>query len=227
MCHNTCCCFFTVIFGHANLSLLSLQICQLYTLKKKNWPCHAFMSCWLDISKANFNWDVLIPLFFHMLQDEIDFWRDLQKKYLEPLKENKEQQEKIADDLRELRNKVHKEIKYVSMQKVLFMWSCLKYLLWNSKDLFPCCFAFIFLTGYICLFLLQCTLAGGNFLPSGDWWLSLHKDPKNLSQWVLWPNRSVFRRSNRTDVSTGLRNITVNAVFWNVLPQVTKHAHNN
>ncbi|XP_073706288.1 chitin synthase chs-1 [Garra rufa] len=36
---------------------------------------------------------------------EIDFWRELQKKYLEPLKENKEQQEKIADDLRELRNK--------------------------------------------------------------------------------------------------------------------------
>ncbi|KAF4101269.1 hypothetical protein G5714_017701 [Onychostoma macrolepis] len=35
-------------------------------------------------------------------QDEIDFWRELQKKYLEPLKENKEQQEKIADDLREL-----------------------------------------------------------------------------------------------------------------------------
>uniref|UniRef100_A0A673LIX1 chitin synthase n=1 Tax=Sinocyclocheilus rhinocerous TaxID=307959 RepID=A0A673LIX1_9TELE len=42
----------------------------------------------------------------HMLQDEIDFWRELQKKYLEPLKENKEQQEKVADDLRELRNKV-------------------------------------------------------------------------------------------------------------------------
>ncbi|CAM4581301.1 unnamed protein product [Leuciscus chuanchicus] len=38
--------------------------------------------------------------------DEIDFWRELQKKYLEPLKENKEQQEKIANDLRELRNKV-------------------------------------------------------------------------------------------------------------------------
>ncbi|XP_073785916.1 chitin synthase chs-2 isoform X2 [Danio rerio] len=37
--------------------------------------------------------------------DEIDFWIDLQKKYLEPLKENKEQQEKIANDLRELRNK--------------------------------------------------------------------------------------------------------------------------
>uniref|UniRef100_A0A671Q0N1 chitin synthase n=1 Tax=Sinocyclocheilus anshuiensis TaxID=1608454 RepID=A0A671Q0N1_9TELE len=32
--------------------------------------------------------------------------RELQKKYLEPLKENKEQQEKVADDLRELRNKV-------------------------------------------------------------------------------------------------------------------------
>ncbi|XP_052437793.1 chitin synthase chs-1-like [Carassius gibelio] len=38
--------------------------------------------------------------------DEINFWIELQKKYLEPLKENKEQQEKVADDLRELRNKV-------------------------------------------------------------------------------------------------------------------------
>ncbi|KAK9958860.1 hypothetical protein ABG768_010960 [Culter alburnus] len=38
--------------------------------------------------------------------DEIDFWRELLKKYLEPLKENKEEQEKIANDLRELRNKV-------------------------------------------------------------------------------------------------------------------------
>uniref|UniRef100_A0A8C2FVS7 chitin synthase n=1 Tax=Cyprinus carpio TaxID=7962 RepID=A0A8C2FVS7_CYPCA len=51
---------------------------------------------------VNFNSAFLI----HMLQDEIDFWRELQKKYLEPLKENKEQQEKVADDLRELRNKV-------------------------------------------------------------------------------------------------------------------------
>ncbi len=55
-----------------------------------------------------------------MLQDEIDFWIDLQKTYLEPFKENKEQQEKIADDLRELRNKVHK-INKVSV--------CKKYLL--------------------------------------------------------------------------------------------------
>lgn len=107
------------------------------------------------------------------------------------------------------------------------MWSCLKYLLWNSKDLFPCCFAFLFHTGYICLFLLQCTLAGGNFLPSGDWWLNLHKDPKNLSQWDFWPNRSVFPRSSRTDVSTELRSTAVNAVCWNALPQVTKHAHKN
>ncbi len=55
-----------------------------------------------------------------MLQDEIDFWRDLQKKYLEPLKENKEQQEKIADDLRELRNKVHKRNKVCQYAKSTF-----------------------------------------------------------------------------------------------------------
>ncbi|XP_058608280.1 chitin synthase chs-1-like isoform X3 [Onychostoma macrolepis] len=41
-----------------------------------------------------------------LASDEVDFWEELQKKYLEPFKENKEQQEKIADDLRELRNKV-------------------------------------------------------------------------------------------------------------------------
>uniref|UniRef100_A0A672P4J5 chitin synthase n=1 Tax=Sinocyclocheilus grahami TaxID=75366 RepID=A0A672P4J5_SINGR len=40
------------------------------------------------------------------LDGETNFWIELQKKYLEPLKENKEQQEKVADDLRELRNKV-------------------------------------------------------------------------------------------------------------------------
>ncbi|XP_060734047.1 chitin synthase chs-2-like [Tachysurus vachellii] len=39
-------------------------------------------------------------------EDETEFWKDLQKQYLEPLKENKEQQEKVAEDLKELRNKV-------------------------------------------------------------------------------------------------------------------------
>ncbi|XP_065134934.2 chitin synthase chs-2-like [Paramisgurnus dabryanus] len=41
-----------------------------------------------------------------LTMDECIFWKKLQKKYLEPLKENKEEQEKIADELRELRNKV-------------------------------------------------------------------------------------------------------------------------
>ncbi|KAM9480691.1 chitin synthase chs-2 [Clarias gariepinus] len=39
-------------------------------------------------------------------EDETEFWEELQKRYLEPLKENKEQQEKIAEELRDLRNKV-------------------------------------------------------------------------------------------------------------------------
>ncbi|XP_072551649.1 chitin synthase chs-1-like [Salminus brasiliensis] len=39
-------------------------------------------------------------------EDEVEFWKELQKRYLEPIKENKEQQEKIARDLKELRNKV-------------------------------------------------------------------------------------------------------------------------
>nr|XP_055030531.1 chitin synthase chs-2-like [Misgurnus anguillicaudatus] len=38
--------------------------------------------------------------------EEIEFWTELQLRYLEPLKENKEEQEKIANDLIELRNKV-------------------------------------------------------------------------------------------------------------------------
>lgn len=100
------------------------------------------------------------------MQDEIDFWRGLQKKYLEPLKENKEEQEKIANDLRELRNKVR--LISLSIFKNDFVCGFV-YMLWNSKVLSLYCFAFLFHTGYICLFLLQCTLASGNFLPSGNW----------------------------------------------------------
>ncbi|KAL1277136.1 hypothetical protein QQF64_023809, partial [Cirrhinus molitorella] len=56
---------------------------------------------WIKHLQMKFLWDEsTLP------SDEIDFWDELQKKYLEPLKENKEQQEKIANDLRELRNKV-------------------------------------------------------------------------------------------------------------------------
>ncbi|XP_060780339.1 chitin synthase chs-1-like [Neoarius graeffei] len=39
-------------------------------------------------------------------EDETEFWKDLQKRYLEPLKENKEQQKKVAEELKDLRNKV-------------------------------------------------------------------------------------------------------------------------
>ncbi|GAA6101692.1 chitin synthase chs-1-like [Tachysurus ichikawai] len=39
-------------------------------------------------------------------EDETVFWKELQKLYLEPLKENKEQQEKVAEELKDLRNKV-------------------------------------------------------------------------------------------------------------------------
>ncbi|CDQ88817.1 unnamed protein product [Oncorhynchus mykiss] len=38
--------------------------------------------------------------------EEEDFWRELQKLYLEPLAEDKEKQKKITNDLKELRNKV-------------------------------------------------------------------------------------------------------------------------
>lgn len=40
------------------------------------------------------------------LQEEETFFEELQEKYLKPLVTDKETQEKIADDLRELRNKV-------------------------------------------------------------------------------------------------------------------------
>ncbi|XP_030646443.1 chitin synthase chs-2-like [Chanos chanos] len=39
-------------------------------------------------------------------EEETEFWRELQKKYLEPLAEDKEQQRKIAEDLQGLRDKV-------------------------------------------------------------------------------------------------------------------------
>ncbi|XP_051811504.1 chitin synthase-like [Acanthochromis polyacanthus] len=38
-------------------------------------------------------------------QDEVKFWNELQEKYLKPLADDKERQKKIANDLRELRNK--------------------------------------------------------------------------------------------------------------------------
>ncbi|XP_024256311.1 chitin synthase chs-2-like [Oncorhynchus tshawytscha] len=41
-----------------------------------------------------------------LVKEEEDFWRELQKLYLEPLAEDKEKQKKITNDLKELRNKV-------------------------------------------------------------------------------------------------------------------------
>lgn len=84
-----------------------------------------------------------------MLKDEINFWRELQKKYLEPLKENKEQQEKVAHDLRELRNKVSKRNKACQYAKSTFY-----VVLSQVTDLQQYIFvsmllAFLFLTGYI------------------------------------------------------------------------------
>uniref|UniRef100_A0A671XER4 chitin synthase n=1 Tax=Sparus aurata TaxID=8175 RepID=A0A671XER4_SPAAU len=38
---------------------------------------------------------------------EEDFWKELQEKYLKPLDDDKEKQKKMADDLRELRNKIN------------------------------------------------------------------------------------------------------------------------
>uniref|UniRef100_A0A3P8SWG1 chitin synthase n=1 Tax=Amphiprion percula TaxID=161767 RepID=A0A3P8SWG1_AMPPE len=40
-------------------------------------------------------------------QDEVNFWNELQEKYLKPLADDKERQKKIANDLRELRNKIN------------------------------------------------------------------------------------------------------------------------
>uniref|UniRef100_A0A3B4TFV1 chitin synthase n=1 Tax=Seriola dumerili TaxID=41447 RepID=A0A3B4TFV1_SERDU len=41
------------------------------------------------------------------LQEEQDFWKELQEKYLKPLPDDKQRQKKIASDLRELRNKIN------------------------------------------------------------------------------------------------------------------------
>lgn len=40
------------------------------------------------------------------LQEEETFWKELQEKYLQPLPNDKERQKKVANELRELRNKV-------------------------------------------------------------------------------------------------------------------------
>ncbi|XP_034561035.1 chitin synthase chs-2-like [Notolabrus celidotus] len=40
-------------------------------------------------------------------KDEEEFWIELQKKYLEPLQDDKERQKKIAQDLKDLRNKIN------------------------------------------------------------------------------------------------------------------------
>lgn len=40
------------------------------------------------------------------MQEEENFWSELQQKYLEPLPEDKAKQEKVKSDLKELRNKV-------------------------------------------------------------------------------------------------------------------------
>nr|XP_008295152.1 PREDICTED: uncharacterized protein LOC103368526 [Stegastes partitus] len=39
-------------------------------------------------------------------QEEVEFWRELQEKYLKPLSDDKERQKEIANDLRHLRNKI-------------------------------------------------------------------------------------------------------------------------
>uniref|UniRef100_A0A3Q1B2A6 chitin synthase n=1 Tax=Amphiprion ocellaris TaxID=80972 RepID=A0A3Q1B2A6_AMPOC len=48
-----------------------------------------------------------VQSFFVSLQDEVNFWNELQEKYLKPLADDKERQKKIANDLRELRNKIN------------------------------------------------------------------------------------------------------------------------
>ncbi|KAA0715072.1 hypothetical protein E1301_Tti008877 [Triplophysa tibetana] len=68
-------------------------------LETKSILC-LFQLAWIEHLKESYD--------FHkstLDKDENDFWKDLQKKYLEPLQESKEQQDKIANDLRELRNK--------------------------------------------------------------------------------------------------------------------------
>uniref|UniRef100_A0A3Q3MRB1 chitin synthase n=1 Tax=Mastacembelus armatus TaxID=205130 RepID=A0A3Q3MRB1_9TELE len=46
------------------------------------------------------------PCLYFSLKEEHRFWEDLQEKYLKPLPDDKERKEKIASDLRDLRNKI-------------------------------------------------------------------------------------------------------------------------
>nr|XP_046219980.1 LOW QUALITY PROTEIN: chitin synthase chs-2-like [Oncorhynchus gorbuscha] len=51
------------------------------------------------------SYDLTLNEYF-LVKEEVDFWRELQKLYLEPLAEDKDKQKKITNDLKELRNKV-------------------------------------------------------------------------------------------------------------------------
>lgn len=172
---------------------------------------------WSMAWKNEIYWDPFVSSY--MLQDENNFWKDLQKKYLEPLKESKEQQDKIANDLRELRNKVIKKIlcHAITSGAIEIRW-ILRFVGKTSVIYFP--------TGGICFFLLQCTLVSGYIFPSSYWWLCLHKDSKGLSQWELFYDRNVFSWSDCADVSSKLCIAANNAVFCNALPQVKNQIPN-
>ncbi|XP_076851431.1 chitin synthase-like [Brachyhypopomus gauderio] len=78
----------------------------LFCLHFSSHECLALQNSkdWIEALQIKFN---DFPLHKDTLsEDETEFWNQLQKRYLEPLKENKEQQQKIAKDLKELRNKV-------------------------------------------------------------------------------------------------------------------------
>ncbi|RXN16575.1 putative vertebrate CG2666-PC-like protein [Labeo rohita] len=70
-------------------------------------------NAWIKHLQMKFPWDE-----YTLPSDEMDFWEELRKKYLEPLKENKEQQEKIANDLKELRNRAIGETVSIKIPKV-------------------------------------------------------------------------------------------------------------
>ncbi|KAG7462771.1 hypothetical protein MATL_G00188240 [Megalops atlanticus] len=70
---------------------------------EEEWEEEPSEPCWISQLREKSCEISLVP--DTLDPDEEQFWRDLQERYLKPLDEDKQKQKKIADDLKDLRNK--------------------------------------------------------------------------------------------------------------------------
>lgn len=140
-----------------------------------------------------------------LLQEEENFWKELLQRYLYPLPNNKESQEKMHDELRSLRNKVS------GMKKTENI-----YIKGWGIYLMLCVF---FFTDHILLFLPECFVAGVDLCLPSIW--SLQNLSKNCGSQLRGNRRSHRDWSCRSHVHSGICLVSFAAVCWDVLPQVT------